>query len=121
MNSAKELLAEARQLISAARTNETRQRTVIGRAYYASFHAVLEKAAASGYRYQKNASTLGRHEHLIAWCLAASNADLRLAAEMLKGMKILRQRADYDLRSTVDYSDVVTVLEDASSIVEELL
>jgi hypothetical protein len=116
-----DLLSEARSLASAARNNETRRRTVVGRAYYAAFHALLDAVSATGYNYPRNADPPGRHEHLIAWSMAHSDADIVTAAGLLQELKFFRRRADYALESHLNYTDMVDVLEKVAYLFEELL
>jgi uncharacterized protein (UPF0332 family) len=122
MTTCQELLKEAQSLAGSLRGNPVRRRTVIGRAYYAAYHALAEKALELGYRYPRGgAKPPGRHEHLIAWSAGVSDADVREAADLLDDMKSLRRAADYDLRSDPDISDANEMIEKSKHIVCELL
>jgi uncharacterized protein (UPF0332 family) len=118
-----DLMAEAATLKVAARGNETRRRTVIGRVYYAAYHAALTVALEVGYRYRREPDRPpGRHGNLIAWAVTQREHEgLREAASLLTDIKALRRIADYDLSLTVTYGDVEDSLEKAGYILSELL
>ncbi len=116
------LLKEASALSTASRTNEDRRRTVIGRAYYASYHAVLQAAEALGYSYTRGQPPFGRHEQLIGWATTQNlDPDLREAAAMLSELKTLRRVADYLLDTVIEHNHMADCLEKATYVVGELL
>lgn len=119
---AEDLAAEARGLAAAARSNETRCRTVIGRAYYAAYHALLQAASAAGYRYTtENNRPTGRHENLIHWCKSQKTAPaLKMAGRILADIKTWRVRADYKLIDPVTYDDALVCLDNAQTLIDDL-
>lgn len=118
-----DLLAEAKLLASAARASEARRRTVISRAYYAAYHALLQAAQTKGYVYDtKPNRPKGSHENLIHWCEhLQGDPDLKLSARRLLTMKRDRVNADYKLHARLDYDLMQTVLEDAEAMVADLI
>lgn len=119
---AEDLAAEARGLAAAARSNETRCRTVIGRAYYAAYHALLQAASAAGYRYAKeNSRPPGSHENLIHWCRSQPAVPgLKAAGRRLADIKTWRVRADYKLIDPVTYDDALVCLDNAQALIDDL-
>ena len=117
-----DLANEARALAVAARGSEARCRTVIGRAYYAAYHALSQAAAAAGYRYTtENNRPPGSHENLILWCRSQKNVPaLKMAGRILAGIKTWRVRADYKLIDPVTYDDALVCLDNAQALIDDL-
>lgn len=118
-----DLLAEAKALAAAARASEARRRTVIGRAYYAAYHALLQAVQAKGYVYEtKQKRPAGHHENLIHWCEhLQGDPDLKQSARRLLTMKKDRVSADYKLHVRLNYDLMQAVLEDAEALVSDLI
>jgi uncharacterized protein (UPF0332 family) len=118
----KDLLKEARILRESARNNETRRRTIIGRVYYAVFHAVSELACHEGYKYNRDSAKTGRHEDLIRYAIVKGQSpSLREAGSILGELKTFRRTADYVLDYPSTFDDMEDCLEKAEYVVEDLL
>lgn len=117
-----DLLAESKALRVAARGSEARCRTVIGRAYYAAYHALLQAAATAGYRYAtENNRPPGSHENLIHWCRSQKTAPaLKMAGRILADIKTWRVRADYMLTDSVTYDNALACLDNAQALIDDL-
>ncbi|HRJ62007.1 MAG TPA: hypothetical protein PKZ97_02975 [Azospirillaceae bacterium] len=117
-----DLLAEAKALRVAARGSEARCRTVIGRAYYAAYHALSQAAATAGYRYAtENNRPPGSHENLIHWCRSQKTIPaLKMAGRILADIKTWRVRADYKLADPVTYDITMVCLDNAQALIDDL-
>lgn len=117
-----DLANEARALTIAARGNETRCRTVIGRAYYAAYHALSQAAVTAGYRYTtENNRPPGSHENLIHWCRSQPAVPaLKMAGRILADIKTWRVRADYKLTDPVTYDNALVCLDNAQALIDDL-
>ena len=124
MTTASDLLDEARALAIAGHSNPVRRRTVVGRAYYAAFHHLLEIAKRQfGYRYDSPGAKnkrFGVHRHLIEYLGKCADADLRFAAELLDKLRSHRITADYALYREIEYSDMTAAIEYGTHIIEEI-
>lgn len=117
-----DILAEARDLFDNARPDEARYRTIVGRAYYAAFHALLTIAEQHGYRYSRaDGAPPGRHENVIWWATRRGVPSLRVAAGRVEALKKWRVKADYHLHRSISAIDAKTRLDSASDIIEDLL
>lgn len=111
----RDLLDQAVELIARAETmpdmpsREALLRTVVGRAYYAVYHAALVRARRVGYA--SAPLGLGSHEGLWQWFLT-ERPDLSLADAGTR-LKRERTRADYRLADTLTLSRARAVVADA--------
>ena len=117
-----DLLTEAQSLSTEMNKCEARRRTVIGRAYYAAYHALLSAAAREGYRYgRENGRAPGSHENLIEWAIHHGDSkSLTQGAVALRRLKNQRAKADYHLNVTVSPGDAQTSLTKAVHLIAAL-
>lgn len=117
-----DLLTEAQALSADITHSEARRRTVVSRAYYAAYHALLTAAAREGYRYgRENGRSPGSHENLIEWAIHHSDAkSLTQSAVALRRLKNQRTKADYRLTETVTFNDAQASLTKAVHLIAAL-
>lgn len=116
MTSPQDFLDEAERLQQGARSNETRQRTVMSRAYYGCYHLALAFAQSTGYKFDNNAGS-GRHQHLMDYLQkAARGGEFRQAVDNLLTLRDRRTRADYHLRRSITFEDSRDALDLAREI-----
>lgn len=106
--------------------SETDRRVIIGRAYYALFHAASE-LAVSDFGIELDDLNRSTHSRLFQGLKdhATSNHSLRCKLQSLsrdlKRLHSVRVRADYILNQTVTQPQVDTMLEDAGWISRRIL
>lgn len=116
MTNPQDFLDEAERLQQGARSSETRQRTVMSRAYYGCYHLALAFAQSTGYKFDNNAGS-GRHQHLMDYLQrAARDGELRQALNNLVTLRNRRTRADYHLRRCITFEDSREALDLAREI-----
>lgn len=116
----KVLLAEAESLKPAIHSSEARRRTIVGRAYYAAYHAVLEKARCAGY--SRSPQTPSVHADLIHWTKRqAGNLTLRTAGQLLETLRRRRVRADYYLSVQITPDEARDSLQQATFLIDDVL
>lgn len=102
-----ELLDEAKALSSEPEfsTDSVRRRTVVGRAYYAAYHACFSFAQQLGYNPKSRfnvagsgtpTQNMGMHAYLIHWLSNFNHATVAGIGRELGKLKELRCSADYD-------------------------
>lgn len=112
-----DILQEARNLIDGADRSDVRLRTVLGRAYYAAFHFIINHPCAGGYaKYRKEADT-GRHRALINFLSKSSDRTIQYVAQTLDQLYSRRIKADYVLHIPILHAHA----EDSVELVEELI
>ncbi len=111
------LLQEARLLDESSAT-EIRRRTVIGRAYYASFHFLRGHPCSKEFDAPRTSSV---HKALMRHLAQDDNPNVVHCARLLGRLRAVRNLADYTLDQSVSQQMVVEALEDAGEIIEELL
>jgi uncharacterized protein (UPF0332 family) len=117
-----DLLTEAQALSADINHSEARRRTVVGRAYYAAYHALLAAATRAGYRYARDdGRPPGSHENLMEWAMNRSGSlDLGKSAFALRDLKRQRAKADYRLTETVTFNDAQASLTKAVHLIAAL-
>lgn len=123
MPSPAELLALAKRLLDGA-ANDVEYRNVVGRAYYAAFHAAKAFHASLPSPGRLISKAGGEHENLIQMLerpgegvsYGAQIASKEIAAQM-RMAKALREIADYKMDKPVTVQDA----EDAIGLAEEIL
>lgn len=124
---ARELLDEARALSAGAYGEDAvvRRRTVVGRAYYAAYHACLSVAGQLGFdpKERFRAVTGGRspgvHGFLIGWLCRFNHRTVQGLGRELGRLKEYRTAADYDDPfSPPTVKDVQAVVKIAARLVE---
>jgi hypothetical protein len=117
-----DLLTEAQALSADIIHSEARRRTVIGRAYYAAYHALLAAATRAGYRYARDdGRPPGRHENLMEWASRRSGSEsLEEAADHLNKLKRWRVNADYYLDRHISPGDARMSLTKAVHLIAAL-
>jgi uncharacterized protein (UPF0332 family) len=117
-----DLLTEAQALSADINHSESRRRTVIGRAYYAAFHALRTAAERQGYRYSRdNGFARSSHENLIEWAIHHGDAkSLVQGAVALRRLKNQRTTADYRLDDAVSLGDARMSLTKAVHLIAAL-
>lgn len=118
MSSAKDILAEAQTLLSGGALSETRCRTIIGRAYYAVYHHVLDHQCAE---YFKAPGTGSDHIALANHLLGSSDRTVLYVGRKLHALRKRRKTADYELNVPVDKYLASDTFEEADEIINELL
>ncbi len=118
MIQAHEFVAEARQMLQAARSSEIRRRTAASRAYYGCYHLFLAYAKARGYAFSKD-DRKGMHEHLLQALpdYLEDDDDLIQMFKDLETLKTLRRDCDYRLAENIPYESVAFAVERAEHIV----
>lgn len=97
---------------------EARARTVISRAYYAAYHACLNSAKQSGYRYTKSAG--GTHWQLFMFLRDVQDKRLKRAGARLEGLFDRRIDADYRHYIPLTPQSADECIENMSKILEIL-
>ena len=112
-----DLLAEARTLSTAINSTAARRRTIIGRAYYAAFHEMLNCATPRGYC---PTGKLSVHAQLITWLNTSGSRDLRRAGGIMKQLRALRADADYEPSVAITAQNARDAVDKAITIIEEI-
>ncbi|UNV85082.1 MULTISPECIES: HEPN domain-containing protein [Neisseria] len=100
---------------SLCRNSETDDRVCISRAYYAAMHHALEKAINKGYQRDKYDAG-GTHKNLIFYYERQADDDSSLIADLLKKLRKVRSRADYELVESIYSSHAKTAIKQAKEI-----
>ena len=82
-----------------ASASEAERRTSISRSYYALFNVVLGVLSAQGVIFRE---TPDDHYTLISYLNKAHNRTAGLVGSALKDLRLEPNRADYDMKATVD-------------------
>jgi hypothetical protein len=97
-----DILGEARVLNEDEAKSDARRRTIVGRAYYAAYHHVIQSGELVNFKYEPEKRDvrgrhLGRHQQLIAHLAGSKLRGARIAADKLATLRLRRRDADYDL------------------------
>ncbi len=111
-----DILEEARALLTVS-AKEVRRRTVCSRAYYAAFHAGWSFAKTLGLERQHGR---GAHGQLIRFFADRREPSHREFGHLLKGLRDLRNKADYQLGTNFPDSIAEDAVADASEIFERI-
>lgn len=111
-----QILADAKDLASAL-VSPARQRTVISRAYYAAYHACIDRFPAP---YDKDQQG-GMHRQFLRALRSSSDPLARACGDRLNGLYGRRLLADYQLGGIITRQMAIDAIEDAEEIVHDLL
>lgn len=115
MTSPEEILAFAEILHKTNYNNlkniEVVKRTVIGRAYYATYHKALNSPKAESFE----KPTKDCHKKLIEF-YKENGADNILISRKLSKLRQLRNKADYNLSVEIKFTDIKNAISDAKEI-----
>lgn len=118
-----DLLSEAQALADSAQTDRTRRRTVVGRAYYAAYHHLLEHGRSRGYApsgRDHKGKPVGVHAALIDWLKHQPDRALYDAGLDLEALKNLRIKADYVLSAELAVTQVADALRWAEGLLKKV-
>jgi uncharacterized protein (UPF0332 family) len=110
------LLADAKEL-SSVLLKPARQRTVISRAYYASYHAAAEGFAPI----HASIAGGGMHRQFIRALRGSADTKTKAVGMRLDGLYSKRILADYQLGGMVTAQMALEAVEDAEEIVFDLI
>jgi len=79
-------------------TQESRQRTAIGRAYYYVYNVANTEAQRLGYNPNPKVKTAGVHKRLWDWCLSHPNTDIKALGD--SGNTLHARRIDVDYKAS---------------------
>ena len=110
-----ELLALAESLIEV--NNEASNRASVSRSYYALYHEAVIAASCLSLPEQRDIKTT--HERLISRYTASSRG-LSAIGRSLRKQKLMRAKADYDIRDLITSSDAKLHVAITRQIVSDL-
>lgn len=115
MTNPEEILAFAETLHNTNYNNlkniEVVKRTVIGRAYYASYHKALNSPKAESFE----KPTKDCHKRLIEF-YNENGGDNKIIARKLANLRRLRNMADYNLSAEIKLTEIKNAISDAKEI-----
>jgi len=117
MITSKEILKLARELLC---DSEVKNRAAIGRAYYASYHAIKNLAKVKlGYHAPEKGDRQSVHWHLCQFLISHSEESIQVIGCELRKLSRNRRKADYQLNATIEKNNSTLIVAMASSIIDD--
>ncbi|MDP2998942.1 MAG: hypothetical protein Q8N47_15750 [Bryobacterales bacterium] len=99
-----------------ASASEAERRTSVGRSYYALFNVVLGALSAKGVIFRQ---TPDDHHTLVSYLTKVKHRQAGSIAEALKGLRLDRNLADYDMRTAVSMKTSEFLYQKAKGAIEQ--
>jgi hypothetical protein len=112
------LLAEVKDLSQGA-MSPARRRTVISRAYYATYH-FLHLSPVGKTFVRDSGIAINTHRQFITFLIRANDANTKIAGRKLEGLYAKRILADYFMETQITNNMTTEAVDDALEIIEDI-